>query len=137
MFKYVVFHRETYNTSVTYSSRLQVLDKDSIVAVADQIGQKLVKSHTKERLAQELSEYVRQHAAEVLRYANDDHILLLKELIDAGPNAVVWKRHMHKYDFLKMMVWVVVNYDKRGKKDGSVMIGRLTGIFMPITTCFH
>lgn len=132
MFKYVVFHRETYNTSVTYSSRLQVLDKESIVAAAEQIGQKLVKSHTKERLPQELSEYVRQHAAEVLRYANDDHILLLKELIDAGPNTVVWKRHVRMYDFLKMMVWVVVNYDKRGKKDGFVMVDELREAFAPV-----
>lgn len=132
MFNYVVFHRETYDTSVTYSSRLQVLNKESIVAAADQIGQKLVKSHTKERLAQELSEYVIQHAAEVLRYANDDHILLLKELIDAGPNTIVWKRHVHKFDFLKMMVWVVVNYDKRGKKDGFVMVNELREAFAPV-----
>ena len=131
-FSYVVFHRETYNTSVTYSRNLQVLGKESILAIADQIDQKLVKSHTKEQLTQELSEYVIQHAAEVLRYANDDHILLLKELIDAGPNTIVWKRHERKYDFLKMMVWVVVNYDKRGKKDGFVMVDELREAFAPV-----
>ena len=127
IFHYVAFHRDTYKTSVAYARNLMVLDKESIISAAAQIGLKLSKSHTKERLADELSEYVRMHANVALAYVNDEQMLLLKELVDAGADTIVWKRHLRKYDFLKQMVWVVVNYDRQGKKDGFVLVDELRG----------
>lgn len=131
-FHYIAFQRDSYNTSVTYSRNLLVLDKESIVIIADSIGLKLDTSHTKEQLADELSTYVRTHAGDVLAHADDEQILLLKELIDAGPNTIVWKKHLHKYNFLKMMVWVVVKYDKQGKRDGFVLVDELREAFAPV-----
>ena len=68
IFHYVAFHRDTYKTSVAYARSLMVLDKESIISAAAQIGLKLAKSHTKERLANELSEYVRMQSN---KYGND------------------------------------------------------------------
>ena len=132
IFHYVAFHRDTYKTSVAYARNLVVLDKESIISAAAQIGLKLSKSHTKELLANELSEYVRMHANVALAYVNDEQMLLLKELVDAGPDTIVWKRHLRKYDFLKRMVWVVVNYDRQGKKDGFVLVDELREAFAPV-----
>ena len=132
IFHYVAFHRDTYKTSVAYARNLMVLDKESIISAAAQIGLKLSKSHTKERLANELSEYVRMHANVALAYVNDEQMMLLKELVDAGPDTIVWKRHLRKYDFLKQMVWVVVNYDRQGKKDGFVLVDELREAFAPV-----
>lgn len=131
-FTYVVFHKDSYQTGKTYASRLMILEKSSILAAAECIGLKLAKSHTKEQLANELSEYVRMNPVLALEHANDEQILLLKELVDAGPNAIVWKRHLRKYDFLKRMVWVVVNYNRQRKTDGYAIVDELREAFMPV-----
>jgi hypothetical protein len=102
IFHYVAFHRDTYKTSVAYARNLVVLDKESIISAAAQIGLKLSKSHTKERLANELSEYVRMHANVALAYVNDEQMLLSK---DTSINQAIVERILLKKNEVKDYVF--------------------------------
>ena len=129
-FTYLIFHSlTTYDTSKSYASRLEILDKGDLVAAGERIGLKLSMSKTKGELVEKLSSYVLSHPKEMVAMMNDEEVVLVHAIIKAGKNAITWQPHRLKYDTLKQMVWVLVNYNKQTRKDGFVMLDELQTTF--------
>jgi len=131
-YSYLAFYSKTsYDTSLTYVSRLMILSKQGIISAGEVIGLRLAKSSAKEVLAEKLSSYVLSHPKDMVDRLDDEEIVLAHEIILAGKNAITWHPHRLKYETLKQMLWVFVNYDKTTRKDGFVMLDELQTAFAP------
>ena len=130
-YSYIAFHSTTFDTSVSYASNLMYLGKKDIISAAAWVGLSLPTSYTREKMAGALSEYVLANPERMLAMLDAEEVLLVQELMAAGKNGVVWKRHLLKYHTLKRMVWVLQNYDKSSRKDGFVMVDELREAFAP------
>lgn len=131
-YTYLLFHdTQSYDTSLSYASRLNILSKNDILAAGERIGLKLPVSNTKEMLAEKLTDYVLNHPKEMVTMLEDDEVVLAHDIIEAGKNAITWRPHRLKYHTLKQMVWVMVNCDKQKRKDGFVMLDELQNAFAP------
>ncbi len=131
-YTYLLFHNsQSYDTSLTYASRLAILSKKDILAAGERIGLKLPASNTKEMLAEKLADYVLAHPKEMVTMLEDDEVVLAHDIIEAGENAITWRPHRLRYHTLKQMVWVMVNRDKQKRKDGFVMLDELQKTFTP------
>lgn len=127
---YITFHSSTYDTGKSYSSCLQILSKDNLVAIGEDISLKIPMSWSKEKMANYISSYVVSHPEEMVAILDDEEIVLVHDIIAGGKGNVLWKRHLLKYHHLKCMVWVVVNTANRGK-DGFVMLDEISEAFAP------
>lgn len=127
---YITFHSSTYDTGKSYSSCLQILSKDNLVAIGEDIALKIPMSWSKEKMADYISSYVVSHSEEMVAILDDEEIVLAHDIIAGGKGTVLWKRHLLKYHHLKCMVWVVVNKANRGK-DGFVMLDEISEAFAP------
>ena len=127
---YITFHSSTYDTGKSYSSCLQILSKDNLVAIGEDISLKIPMSWSKEKMADYISSYVVSHSEEMVAILDDEEIVLAHDIIAGGKGTVLWKRHLLKYHHLKCMVWVVVNTANRGK-DGFVMLDEISEAFAP------
>lgn len=127
---YITFHSSTYDTGKRYSSCLQILSKDNLVAIGEDISLKIPMSWSKEKMANYISSYVVSHPEEMVAILDDEEIVLAHDIIAGGKGNVLWKRHLLKYHHLKCMVWVVVNTANRGK-DGFVMLDEISEAFAP------
>ena len=127
---YITFHSSTYDTGKSYSSCLQILSKDNLVAIGEDISLKIPMSWSKEKMADNISSYVVSHSEEMVAILDDEEIVLAHDIIAGGKGNVLWKRHLLKYHHLKCMVWVVVNTANRGK-DGFVMLDEISEAFAP------
>lgn len=127
---YITFHSSTYDTGKSYSSCLQILSKDNLVAIGEDISLKISMSLSKEKMADYISSYVVSHPKEMVAILDDEEIILAHDIIAGGKGNVLWKRHLLKYHHLKCMVWVVVNTANRGK-DGFVMLDEISESFAP------
>lgn len=127
---YITFHSSTYDTGKSYSSCLQILSKDNLVAIGEDISLKIPMSWSKEKMADYISSYVVSHPEEMVAILDDEEIVLVHDIIAGGKGNVLWKRHLLKYHHLKCMVWVVVNTANRGK-DGFVMLDEISEAFAP------
>lgn len=127
---YITFHSSTYDTGKSYSSCLQILSKDNLVAIGEDISLKIPMSWSKEKMADYISSYVVSHPEEMVAILDDEEIVLAHDIIAGGKGNVLWKRHLLKYHHLKCMVWVVVNTANRGK-DGFVMLDEISEAFAP------
>ena len=127
---YITFHSSTYDTGKSYSSCLQILSKDNLVAIGEDISLKIPMSWSKEKMADYISSYVVSHPKEMVAILDDEEIVLAHDIIAGGKGNVLWKRHLLKYHHLKCMVWVVVNTANRGK-DGFVMLDEISEAFAP------
>lgn len=127
---YITFHSSTYDTTKSYSSCLQILSKDNLVAIGEDISLKIPMSWSKEKMADYISSYVVSHSEEMVAILDDEEIVLVHDIIAGGKGTVLWKRHLLKYHHLKCMVWVVVNTANRGK-DGFVMLDEIREAFAP------
>ena len=127
---YITFHSSTYDTGKRYSSCLQILSKDNLVAIGEDISLKIPMSWSKEKMADYISSYVVSHSEEMVAILDDEEIVLAHDIIAGGKGNVLWKRHLLKYHHLKCMVWVVVNTANRGK-DGFVMLDEISEAFAP------
>lgn len=127
---YITFHSSTYDTGKSYSSCLQILSKDNLVAIGEDISLKISMSWSKEKMADYISSYVVSHPKEMVAILDDEEIVLAHDIIAGGKGNVLWKRHLLKYHHLKCMVWVVVNTANRGK-DGFVMLDEISESFAP------
>ena len=127
---YITFHSSTYDTTKSYSSCLQILSKDNLVAIGEDISLKISMSWSKEKMADYISSYVVSHPEEMVAILDDEEIVLAHDIIAGGKGNVLWKRHLLKYHHLKCMVWVVVNTANRGK-DGFVMLDEISEAFAP------
>ena len=127
---YITFHSSTYDTGKSYSSCLQILSKDNLVAIGEDISLKIPMSWSKEKMADYISSYVVSHPEEMVAILDDEEIVLAHDIIAGGKRNVLWKRHLLKYHHLKCMVWVVVNTANRGK-DGFVMLDEISEAFAP------
>lgn len=127
---YITFHSSTYDTGKSYSSCLQILSKDNLVAIGEDISLKIPMSWSKEKMADYISSYVVSHSEEMVAILDDEEIVLAHDIIAGGKGTVLWKRHLLKYHHLKCMVWVVVNTANRGK-DGFVMLDEIREAFAP------
>ena len=127
---YITFHSSTYDTGKSYSSCLQILSKDNLVAIGEDIALKIPMSWSKEKMADYISSYVVSHSEEMVAILDDEEIVLAHDIIAGGKGTVLWKRHLLKYHHLKCMVWVVVNTANRGK-DGFVMLDEIREAFAP------
>lgn len=127
---YITFHSSTYDTGKSYSSCLQILSKDNLVAIGEDISLKIPMSWSKEKMADYISSYVVSHPEEMVAILDDEEIVLAHDIIAGGKGTILWKRHLLKYHHLKCMVWVVVNTANRGK-DGFVMLDEISEAFAP------
>lgn len=127
---YITFHSSTYDTGKSYSSCLQILSKDNLVAIGEDISLKIPMSWSKKKMADYISSYVVSHPDEMVAILDDEEIVLAHDIIAGGKGNVLWKRHLLKYHHLKCMVWVVVNTANRGK-DGFVMLDEISEAFAP------
>ncbi len=127
---YITFHSSTYDTGKSYSSCLQILSKDNLVAIGEDISLKIPMSWSKKKMADYISSYVVSHPEEMVSILDDEEIVLAHDIIAGGKGTVLWKRHLLKYHHLKCMVWVVVNTANRGK-DGFVMLDEISEAFAP------
>ena len=127
---YITFHSSTYDTGKSYSSCLQILSKDNLVAIGEDISLKIPMSWSKEKMADYISSYVVSHSEEMVAILDDEEIVLAHDIIAGGKGTVLWKRHLLKYHHLKCMVWVVVNTANRGN-DGFVMLDEIREAFAP------
>ena len=127
---YITFHSSTYDTGKSYSSCLQILSKDNLVAIGEDISLKIPMSWSKVKMADYISSYVVSHSEEMVAILDDEEIVLAHDIIAGGKGTVLWKRHLLKYHHLKCMVWVVVNTANRGK-DGFVMLDEIREAFAP------
>ena len=127
---YITFHSSTYDTGKSYSSCLQILSKDNLVAIGEDISLKIPMSWSKEKMANYLSSYVVSHPEEMVAILDDEEIVLAHDIIAGGKGTALWKRHLLKYHHLKCMVWVVVNTANRGK-DGFMMLDEISEAFAP------
>lgn len=127
---YITFHSSTYDTGKSYSSCLQILSKDNLVAIGEDIALKIPMFWSKEKMADYISSYVVSHPEEMVAILDDEEIVLAHDIIAGGKGTVLWKRHLLKYHHLKCMVWVVVNIANRGK-DGFVMLDEISEAFAP------
>ena len=127
---YITFHSSTYDTAKRYSSCLQILSKDNLVAIGEDISLKIPMSWSKEKMADYISSYVVSHSEEMVAILDDEEIVLAHNIIAGGKGTVLWKRHLLKYHHLKCMVWVVVNTANRGK-DGFMMLDEISEAFAP------
>ena len=127
---YITFHSSTYDTGKSYSSCLQILSKDNLVAIGEDISLKIPMSWSKKKMADYISSYVVSHPEEMVAILDDEEIVLAHDIIAGGKGTVLWKRHLLKYHHLKCMVWVVVNTANRGK-DGFVMLDEISEAFAP------
>lgn len=127
---YIVFYTPTFDTSKTYSSQLQILSKDNLQLIGHDIGLELPVAWSKEKMADQISLHVISHPEKMVAMLDDDEIVLANEIIKAGKQNVVWKRHLLKYNHLKDMVWVLVNRKSKGK-DGFVMLDEIREAFTP------
>ena len=127
---YITFHSLTYDTGKSYPYCLQILSKDNLVAIGEDISLKIPMSWSKEKMADYISSYVVSHSEEMVAILDDEEIVLAHDIIAGGKGTVLWKRHLLKYHHLKCMVWVVVNTANRGK-DGFVMLDEIREAFAP------
>lgn len=127
---YITFHSSTYDIGKSYSSCLQILSKDNLVAIGEDISLKIPMSWSKKKMADYISSYVVSHPEEMVSILDDEEIVLAHDIIAGGKGTVLWKRHLLKYHHLKCMVWVVVNTANRGK-DGFVMLDEISEAFAP------
>ena len=125
---YITFYSSSYDTTKRYSSCLQILSKDNLVAIGHDIALKIPMSWSKEKMADYISSYVVSHPEEMVSILDDEEIVLAHDIISGGKGNVLWKRHLLKYHHLKCMVWVVVNTANRGK-DGFVMLDEISESF--------
>lgn len=101
---YITFHSSTYDTTKSYSSCLQILSKDNLVAIGEDIFLKIPMSWSKEKMADYISSYVVSHPEEMVAILDDEEIVLAHDIIAGGKGNVLWKRHLLKYHHLKFLV---------------------------------
>lgn len=78
---YITFHSSTYNTTKRYSSCLQILSKDNLVVIGQDITLKIPMSWSKEKMADYISSYVVSHPEEMVSILDDEEIVLAHDII--------------------------------------------------------
>lgn len=78
---YITFHSSTYDTTKRYSSCLQILSKDNLVVIGQDIALKIPMSWSKEKMADYMSSYVVSHPEEMVSILDDEEIVLAHDII--------------------------------------------------------
>ena len=79
---YITFHSSSYDTTKRYSSCLQILSKDNLVAIGQDIALKIPMSWSKEKMADYISSYVVSHPEEMVSRQHPDIPWQTKEAMD-------------------------------------------------------
>ena len=88
------------STAFPYAESLDVFTRVDLIVAARLVGLEVDFSQSTESLISALSSYVLNHPGDVLSKLTPDEVILISDLISAGPDAHLDKRIGNKYSFL-------------------------------------
>lgn len=131
---YTLTHGRGYiRTGNSYRSNLDIVNKETLVHVAQRLGvEGVAKSHSKERMADAISGFVLSHPEECLRQFSVKELLLLKDFVDEGADTSVVRPNRKYYDTLRELLFVSAYYDKKKRSLYFLLPDELRELFAPL-----
>ena len=131
---YTLTHGRGYiRTSNSYRSNLDIVNKETLVHVAQRLGvEGVAKSHSKERMAETISGFVLSHPEECLRQFSVKELLLLKDFVDEGADTSVVRPNRKYYDTLRELLFVSAYHDKKKRSLYFLLPDELRELFAPL-----
>ena len=131
---YTLQHGKGYiRTGNSYRSNLDIVNKETLVHVAQRLGVKgVAKSHSKERMADAISGFVLSHPEECLRQFSVKELLLLKDFVDEGADTSIVRPNRKYYDTLRELLFVSAYHDKKKRSLYFLLPDELRELFAPL-----
>ena len=131
---YTLTHGRGYiRTSNSYRSNLDIVNKETLVHVAQRLGvEGVAKSHSKEKMAETISGFVLSHPEECLRQFSVKELLLLKDFVDEGADASIVRPNRKYYDTLRELLFVSAYHDKKKRSLYFLLSDELRELFAPL-----
>lgn len=131
---YTLTHGKGYiRTGNSYRSNLDIVNKDTLVHVAQRLGvEGVAKSHSKERMADAISGFVLSHPEECLRQFSVKELLLLKDFVDEGADTSIVRPNRKYYDTLRELLFVSAYHDKKKRSLYFLLPDELRELFAPL-----
>ena len=131
---YTLTHGKGYiRTGNSYRSNLDIVNKETLVHVAQRLGvEGVAKSHSKERMAETISGFVLSHPEECLRQFSVKELLLLKDFVDEGADTSIVRPNRKYYDTLRELLFVSAYHDKKKRSLYFLLPDELRELFAPL-----
>ena len=131
---YTLTHGRGYIcTGNSYRSNLDIVNKETLVHVAQRLGvEGVAKSHSKERMADAISGFVLSHPEECLRQFSVKELLLLKDFVDEGADTSIVRPNRKYYDTLRELLFVSAYHDKKKRSLYFLLPDELRELFAPL-----
>lgn len=131
---YTLTHGRGYiRTGNSYRSNLDIVNKETLVHVAQRLGvEGVAKSHSKERMADAISGFVLSHPEECLRQFSVKELLLLKDFADEGADTSIVRPNRKYYDTLRELLFVSAYHDKKKRSLYFLLPDELRELFAPL-----
>ena len=131
---YTLTHGRGYiRTGNSYRSNLDIVNKETLVHVAQRLGvEGVAKSHSKERMAETISGFVLSHPEECLRQFSVKELLLLKDFVDEGADTSIVRPNRKNYDTLRELLFVSAYHDKKKRSLYFLLPDELRELFAPL-----
>lgn len=131
---YTLTHGKGYiRTGNSYRSNLDIVNKETLVHVAQRLGvEGVAKSHSKERMAEAISGFVLSHPEECLKQFSVKELLLLKDFVDEGADTSIVRPNRKYYDTLRELLFVSACHDKKKHILYFLLPDELRELFAPL-----
>ena len=131
---YTLKHGKGYiRTGNSYRSNLDIVNKETLVHVAQRLGvEGVAKSHSKEKMAETISGFVLSHPEECLRQFSVKELLLLKDFVDEGADTSIVRPNRKYYDTLRELLFVSAYHDKKKRSLYFLLPDELRELFAPL-----
>ncbi len=131
---YTLTHGRGYiRTSNSYRSNLDIVNKETLVHVAQRLGvEGVAKSHSKERMADAISGFVLSHPEECLKQFSVKELLLLKDFVDEGADTSIVRPNRKYYDTLRELLFVSAYHDMKKRSLYFLLPDELRELFAPL-----
>lgn len=131
---YTLQHGKGYiRTDNSYRSNLDIVNKETLVHVAQRLGvEGVAKSHSKERMAETISGFVLSHPEECLRQFSVKELLLLKDFVEEGADTSIVRPNRKYYDTLRELLFVSAYHDKKKRSLYFLLPDELRELFAPL-----
>lgn len=130
---YTIKHRQGYtNTGDSYRSNLSIVNKDTLLHVAGMYGLKVPKSHTKERMAGTIADFVLSNPETCLEKLSVKELDVLKDFVKAGADTHVVRPVRKFYKTMRELLLVSVCHNKKERKLYFLLPDELRELFAPL-----
>ncbi len=130
---YNIKHGINYTkTSNTYKSNLALVNKETLLHIANLFGIKLPKSHTKEKMTETISAFVLSNPEKTLAKLSVKELEVLRDFVKVGPDTHVDRPSRKFYNMMRNLLLVSTYHNKKERRLYFLLPDELRVRFAPL-----